>query len=34
MSHDHHRKVVHRLGRIGINSILKSSKNSNEFSLL
>ena len=33
MSHDHHRKVVHRPSRIGISSVLKSSGNSNEFSL-
>ena len=33
MSHDHHGKVVHRPSRIGISSVLKSSENSNEFSL-
>ena len=33
-SHDHHGKVVHRPSRIGISSVLKSSGNSNEFSLL
>ena len=30
MSHDHHGKVVHRPSRIGINSVLKSSRNSNK----
>jgi len=34
MSLDHHGKVVHRPGRIGISSVLKSSGDSNEFSLL
>jgi len=33
ISHDHHGKVVHRPSRIGISSILKSSENSNKFSL-
>ena len=33
MSHDHRGKVVHRPSRIGISSVLKSSGNSNEFSL-
>ena len=32
-SHDHRGKVVHRPSRIGISSVLKSSGNSNEFSL-
>ena len=32
-SHDHCGKVVHRPSRIGISSVLKSSGNSNEFSL-
>ena len=33
MSHDYHGKVVHRPSRIDISSVLKSSGNSNEFSL-
>jgi len=33
MSHDHHGKVVHRPSRIGISSVLKSSRDSNEFFL-
>jgi len=33
MSHDHRGKVVHRPSRIGISSVLKSSGDSNEFSL-
>ena len=33
MSHNHHGKVVHRPSRIDINSVLKSSGDSNEFSL-
>jgi len=33
MSHDHHGKVVHRPSRIDINSVLKSSRDSNKFSL-
>ena len=33
MSHDHRGKVVHRPSRIGISSVLKSSGNSNKFSL-
>ena len=33
MSHDHRGRVVHRPSRIGISSILKSSGNSNKFSL-
>ena len=33
MSHDYCGKVVHRPSRIDISSILKSSGNSNEFSL-
>ena len=33
MSHDYHGKVVHRPSRIDISSVLKSSRNSNEFSL-
>ena len=33
MSHDYRGKVVHRPSRIDISSVLKSSGNSNEFSL-
>ena len=33
MSHDHRGKVVHRPSTIDISSVLKSSGNSNEFSL-
>ena len=33
MSHDHRGKVVHRPSKIDISSVLKSSRNSNEFSL-
>ena len=33
MSHDHRGKVVHKPSRIDINSVLKSSGNSNKFSL-
>jgi len=33
MSHDYYGKVVHRLSRIDISSVLKSSGNSNKFSL-
>ena len=33
MSHDYHGKLVHRPSRIDISSVLKSSGNSNEFSL-